>query len=139
MSEAECPVCRQPLAGGPDTTHICPQCSTPHHLECWVWIGGCATYGCEAAGDGPPESAELAPLLEAPLPTALLVRSVLASSGIPSLIEGEHASTFGIPLLGVAGLAKVLTRKTQLEEAREALLYEGVEGVEFGWDLGEEP
>ena len=64
---------------------------------------------------------------------------MLASSGIPSLIEGEHASTFGIPLLGVAGLAKVLTRETQLEEAREALRYEGVEGVEFGWDLGEEP
>jgi len=38
-----CPVCgtglREPLAR-------CEQCRTPHHEECWAYLGSCATYAC---------------------------------------------------------------------------------------------
>jgi len=30
--------------------HFCPSCETPYHGECWDFIEGCATYGCEARG-----------------------------------------------------------------------------------------
>jgi hypothetical protein len=102
-------------------------------------VGGCATFGCQGAGEGPPDLSELETLAQVPLPKALIIRSVLASSGIPSLIEGEHASTFGFPLAGVAGFAKVLVKESQRKAAREALAFEGIEGVELGWDIGEEP
>jgi hypothetical protein len=119
--------------------HLCPFCSTPHHLECWVWVGGCAVYGCSGAGPGPPDPEDLEPLIEAPLPKGLIIRSVLASSGIRATLDGENASTFGIPLGGLAGFVKVLVEKSRRREAREALEFEKVEGLDFGWDIGEEP
>jgi hypothetical protein len=39
-----CPICttalREPLVR-------CPRCRSPHHRECWDYLGRCATYGCE--------------------------------------------------------------------------------------------
>jgi len=42
----DCPVCgtvlREPLAR-------CERCRTPHHVECWTYMGRCATYACRGA------------------------------------------------------------------------------------------
>ena len=39
-----CPICttglREPLIR-------CPRCRSPHHRECWEYLGHCATYGCD--------------------------------------------------------------------------------------------
>jgi hypothetical protein len=40
---ADCPVCARPVGPSP---HACPKCATPHHLECWKYLHGCAIYGC---------------------------------------------------------------------------------------------
>jgi hypothetical protein len=43
-----CPICLSPLhQGEPDVT--CSKCDQVHHEECWVEVGGCATYGCKMA------------------------------------------------------------------------------------------
>lgn len=43
-----CPICLSPLhAGEPEIT--CSKCDQVHHEECWVEVGGCATYGCGMA------------------------------------------------------------------------------------------
>ena len=26
---------------------VCPRCSSPHHRECWEYVGGCAIFGCD--------------------------------------------------------------------------------------------
>ena len=39
-----CPICttvlREPLVR-------CGRCQSPHHQECWEYLGRCATYGCD--------------------------------------------------------------------------------------------
>src|SRR5262249_9815413 len=39
-----CPICtsvlREPLVR-------CARCRSPHHAECWTYLGRCAVYGCE--------------------------------------------------------------------------------------------
>ena len=43
-----CPICLSPVhAGEPETK--CSKCDQVHHEECWVEVGGCATYGCKMA------------------------------------------------------------------------------------------
>jgi hypothetical protein len=37
-----CPVCGQGL----EAAISCPGCGTPHHAECWDYLGGCAIFGC---------------------------------------------------------------------------------------------
>jgi hypothetical protein len=38
-----CPVCSTPVE---DDRGICTRCRTPHHKDCWNYLGGCAMYGC---------------------------------------------------------------------------------------------
>lgn len=40
---AICQVCGDGLAGA---VRQCSRCGTPHHEECWRYIGRCATFGC---------------------------------------------------------------------------------------------
>lgn len=40
---ARCVVCRNELPADPV---LCPRCETPHHADCWEYLGGCAIYGC---------------------------------------------------------------------------------------------
>lgn len=40
----ECPYCRLLIAS--EAAVVCPRCGTPHHLECWKELGGCASEGC---------------------------------------------------------------------------------------------
>lgn len=44
LEETQCPVCGDPLAGRP--TRACPRCHTPHHADCWSYLGTCAIFGC---------------------------------------------------------------------------------------------
>jgi hypothetical protein len=43
LENARCGVCGESLAS---EIVICRRCNTPHHLDCWQYSGGCATYGC---------------------------------------------------------------------------------------------
>jgi hypothetical protein len=43
LDEARCGVCGDGLASD---VVVCRRCNTPHHRECWLYGGGCATYGC---------------------------------------------------------------------------------------------
>jgi len=38
-----CPVCGTPMTTG---TVRCELCRTPHHPECWQYMGRCSTYAC---------------------------------------------------------------------------------------------
>lgn len=40
---AACPVCRAALD---DRVVQCDSCQSPHHAECWIYEGRCATYAC---------------------------------------------------------------------------------------------
>ncbi len=38
-----CQVCGDPV----ETDRVlCKRCRTPHHRECWEYLGGCSTFGC---------------------------------------------------------------------------------------------
>ena len=39
-----CPVCGTTLGG---TAVRCESCRTPHHAECWTYVGQCSTYACK--------------------------------------------------------------------------------------------
>jgi hypothetical protein len=40
----QCGVCGEGLSG---PTTRCRVCSTPHHSDCWEFLGGCSIYACE--------------------------------------------------------------------------------------------
>lgn len=40
----ECPVCGTAMAA---ETVRCELCRTPHHVECWDYMGRCSTYACQ--------------------------------------------------------------------------------------------
>jgi len=42
-SGGECPVCGTAMTS---QTVRCEACRTPHHLECWQYLGRCSTYAC---------------------------------------------------------------------------------------------
>ena len=39
-----CKVCGETIQEGPIV--LCTTCSTPHHRECWEYVGSCSIYGC---------------------------------------------------------------------------------------------
>ena len=43
-----CGVCQTAFEAG-DVVEPCPDCTAPHHRECWDENGGCAVYGCPRA------------------------------------------------------------------------------------------
>jgi len=54
-----CPVCRDEIGDAHALLAVCPACETPHHPECWEWIGGCAVFACGATTARPATAAEL--------------------------------------------------------------------------------
>jgi len=54
-----CPHCRFPIKER-DQLMTCGVCSSPHHLECWEDVGGCAVEGC-AGGVRAAESSRAVP------------------------------------------------------------------------------
>lgn len=41
--DGRCLVCRDPLTA--DRVE-CRSCRTPHHRDCWDYVGSCSIYGC---------------------------------------------------------------------------------------------
>jgi hypothetical protein len=39
-----CKVCGELIDGGPIV--LCSNCRTPHHGDCWEYVGSCSIYGC---------------------------------------------------------------------------------------------
>jgi hypothetical protein len=39
-----CKVCGESIADGPVV--VCATCKTPHHRDCWEYVGACSIYGC---------------------------------------------------------------------------------------------
>ncbi len=39
-----CKVCGEPILGG--QMILCAVCKTPHHRDCWEYVGACSIYGC---------------------------------------------------------------------------------------------
>jgi hypothetical protein len=39
-----CKVCGEPIAGL--DVVLCSVCNTPHHRDCWEYVGACSIYGC---------------------------------------------------------------------------------------------
>jgi hypothetical protein len=45
-----CKVCGEAIV----TVHvICLACRTPHHRDCWTFVGGCSIFGCQGKQCGP--------------------------------------------------------------------------------------
>jgi hypothetical protein len=40
-----CKVCGDPISGTPKV--FCSTCRTPHHRDCWEFIGACSVFGCK--------------------------------------------------------------------------------------------
>jgi hypothetical protein len=47
MSAASCAICMSAIDAG-DAMHVCPDCASPYHADCWTDNGGCAVYGCSS-------------------------------------------------------------------------------------------
>jgi Prokaryotic RING finger family 1 len=39
-----CKVCGEPIDAGDAV--VCASCNTPHHRDCWEYVGACSIYGC---------------------------------------------------------------------------------------------
>jgi hypothetical protein len=39
-----CKVCLEPITAG--AVIVCAACNTPHHRDCWEYVGACSIYGC---------------------------------------------------------------------------------------------
>ncbi len=40
-----CKVCGEPITEG--MVMVCETCETPHHRDCWAYVGSCSIYGCQ--------------------------------------------------------------------------------------------
>ena len=40
-----CKVCGDAIGDG--LVMVCETCKTPHHRDCWTYVGGCSIYGCQ--------------------------------------------------------------------------------------------
>ena len=46
-----CQVCGEPVS---EPLVLCLRCKTPHHQDCWEFVGSCAIYGCGGKNSEPP-------------------------------------------------------------------------------------
>ena len=49
FKNAECPVCKRVFEEGDDVVY-CPDCGTPHHRECYNYVGHCVNQGLHKSG-----------------------------------------------------------------------------------------
>jgi hypothetical protein len=54
LDDAKCGVCGDKTIGG---IVLCSRCKTPHHKECWEYMGGCSLYACGGKSWITPEQA----------------------------------------------------------------------------------
>jgi Prokaryotic RING finger family 1 len=48
-----CKVCGDPIAGPGSPKVYCSTCRTPHHRDCWDFIGACSVFGCKGKTASP--------------------------------------------------------------------------------------
>ena len=78
-----CPFCRTPIEG--EDVSCCPDCDTPHHLECWMDNNGCSVAGCsQAPADDPRMTLTPADSRSA---KAGLQAATLANLGVPDRLQ----------------------------------------------------
>ena len=46
MSEESAPLCQVCGEAIEDDVIYCTKCATPHHRDCWDWVGHCSTFAC---------------------------------------------------------------------------------------------
>ncbi len=46
-----CKVCGEEISGTPRV--VCTTCRTPHHRDCWEFIGACSVFGCKGKTSAP--------------------------------------------------------------------------------------
>ena len=46
-----CKVCGDPISESPKV--FCSTCRTPHHRDCWEFIGACSVFGCKGKSATP--------------------------------------------------------------------------------------
>ncbi len=108
----------------------CDACGTPHHLECFRYAGGCATYACggtraASLGTGIPLRIELGdPPAGTSPPEAVVVTPTRPEAPPPSLpgVETAPAEAAGSNLLGRLGTPPSLARRLGLGPARPGSL-----------------
>jgi hypothetical protein len=54
IEDAKCGVCGEKTVQG---IVLCARCKTPHHKECWEYMGGCSIYACGGKAWVTPEQA----------------------------------------------------------------------------------
>jgi hypothetical protein len=54
VANSMCPICQSQVVES-EAVLKCPECQQIHHRECWVEVGGCATYGCTKAPAAKPD------------------------------------------------------------------------------------
>lgn len=55
VSDAVCQVCGETIVVD---MVFCSRCKTPHHRECWEYVGACSVYGCQETRYVTPQVAE---------------------------------------------------------------------------------
>ena len=80
-----CPYCRFPLKEGVPV-HACESCGSVHHAECWGDGGGCAVFGCAAAGTATAVS-------QAPAPATQAYAAPPAYQAVPEAPVGIRAAS----------------------------------------------
>jgi hypothetical protein len=48
-----CKVCGDPISGQGSPRVFCSTCRTPHHRDCWDFIGACSVFGCKGKTASP--------------------------------------------------------------------------------------
>ncbi len=63
LDDPACPVCGEAIQSD---MVFCRRCLTPHHAECWTYIGSCSTFACQETRYVTPKVAETAPRQDGP-------------------------------------------------------------------------
>jgi len=149
---AGCPVCGQPF--GDEAVARCTACSTPHHMSCWRYAGGCSLFGCggaayhRAPAPASDPSVTLVPAtrlehVPSPWQSRLLMwlqAAVVAGAVSPWILFGLVDDLTGLSLVfAIAMLAMFLTRflrRQILARPRRRELTSRL--TLLGWSLGGE-
>ncbi|MGC4033435.1 MAG: FHA domain-containing protein [Tepidisphaeraceae bacterium] len=116
-----CGICQWPI-DPQEQTHVCSDCKTPSHQECWLENRGCSTYGCSQVNALAPkptaEAAALPPVVDDGRASVTTVAKpavawghMLLGLSVVAALVGLLA--FGVPaaLLALASLIRLITTR----------------------------
>lgn len=82
----------------------CQQCETPHHLDCWEFLGGCSTYACQG-------------MAVLPVPVA----PVKKPPALPGRVQSSHSCYDLVPVAPVKKFPALPVEAPVAETLREYL------------------